>query len=210
MHPYLTRLGVREMVQQFFAPFFTSDETGNLCFWYGEVCEHFGFGFHRVPLSANLWLAGNLNFSQVRQVIISGSALDAVSWLNKKAIYLSHTENLLFISTGAGLQTEHIRWINERLRGKVFCLIYGNDLLGRLASVKMAAGLRRLPMEVYAEGTDEISVSFRSRNFSFSQDNFSLHAFEKAAKFRFGIRCDQPTDHLTFFDGLKADAFFNF
>jgi hypothetical protein len=210
MHPYLTRMGVSEMVQQFFAPFFTSDEAGNLCFWYGKVYEHFGFGFHRVPVSADLWLAGNLNFSQVRLVIISGSALDGVSWLNKKGIYLSHTENLLFISTGAGLQTEHIRWINEHLDGKAFCLTYGKDLLGRLASVKMAAGLRRLPMEVYAEGTDEVSVSFRSRNFSFSQDNFSLHAFEKAAGFRFGIRCDQPKDHLTFFDGLKADAFLNF
>jgi hypothetical protein len=210
MHPYLTRMGVSEMVQQFFAPFFTSDDAGNLCFWYGEVYEHFGFGFHRVPLSADLWLAGNLNFSQVRQVIISGTALDAVSWLNKKAIYLSHTENLLFIATGAGLQTEHIHWINKHLDGKAFCLIYGNDLLGRLASVKMAAGLRRLPLEVYVEGTEGISVSFRSRNFSFSQDNFSLHAFEKAARFRFGIRCDLPKYHLTFFDGLKADAFLTY
>jgi hypothetical protein len=47
-------MGVSEMVQQFFAPFFTSDDAGNLCFWYGEVYEHFGFGFHRVPLSADL------------------------------------------------------------------------------------------------------------------------------------------------------------
>lgn len=210
MHPYLTRLGVGAEVQQFFAPFYVSDEAGNLCFWYGKVYEHFGLGFHRVPLSADLWLAGNLNFSQVRQVIISGSALDAVSWLNKKAIYLSHTENILFVATGSGLQTEHLNWINKQLFGKAFSLIYGNDLLGRLASLKMAAGLRRLPLEVYAEGKDLISVSFRSRNYAFSQDNFSLHAFEKVAKFRFGIRCDQPKDYLTFFDGLKADAFLNF
>jgi hypothetical protein len=74
----------------------------------------------------------------------------------------------------------------------------------------MAAGLRRLPLEVYVEGTEGISVSFRSRNFSFSQDNFSLHAFEKAARFRFGIRCDLPKYHLTFFDGLKADAFLTY
>ena len=210
MHPYLTRLGVRVEVQQYFEPFYVSDEAGNLCFWYGEVYEHFGFGFHRVPLSSDLWLAGNLNFSQVRQVIVSGCALDAVSWLNKKAVYLSHTENLLFIATGAGLQTEHICWINEHLDGKAFCLIYGNGLLGSLASVKLAAGLRRMPLKIFIDGAERISVSFRSRNFSFSQDNFSLHAFEKAAKFRFGIRCDQPKDQPAFFDELKAGAFLNF
>jgi len=209
MHPYLTRLGVNEKVQQFFAPFYTSDESGNLCFRYGDVFEHFGFGFHRVPVSAKLWLAGNLNFSQVRQVIIGASALDAVSWLNRKAVYLSHTENLLFISTGAGLQTEHIGRINDHLNGKTFCLIYGNELTGRLASLKMAAGLQKLPLKIFTDGEELISVNFRSRNLSFSQDNFSLHAFEKAAGVRFGIRCDRPRNHLTFFDELKADAYFN-
>jgi len=100
MHPYLTRLGVSAGVQEFFEPFYRTDESGDLCFWYGQEAEHFGFGFHRVPVSADLWLAGNRNFSQIREVIISGSALDAVSWLNKKAIFLSHAENLLFIATG--------------------------------------------------------------------------------------------------------------
>ncbi len=210
MHPYLTRLGVSAEVQDFFGPFYTSDDAGNLCFWYGKEMEHFGFGFHRVPVSADLWLAGNLHFSQVRQVIISSSALDAVSWLKKKAAFLSHTENLLFISTGAGLKSEQISWIRDCLYGKAFCLIYGNDFLGRLTCLKIAAGLRRLPLEVYADGSESISVRFRSRTFSFSQKTFSLHNFEKAANFRFGIRCDQPKGYLTFFDELKADALFNF
>src|SRR5665213_3126657 len=148
MHPYLTRLGVSVTVQEFFEPFYTVDETGNLCFWYGKELEHFGFGFHKVPVSADVWLAGNLNFSEVRQIIICGCALDAVSWLKKKAVFLSHTENLLFISTGAGSQQEHINWINEQLHGKAFCLIYGNDLFGRLACLKMAAALRRLPLDI--------------------------------------------------------------
>lgn len=210
MHPYLTRLGVSAEVQDFFGPFYTSDDAGNLCFWYGKVMEHFSFGFHRVPVSLDLWLAGNLDFSQVSQVIISGSALDAVSWLKKKAALLSHTENLLLISTGAGLKIEHISWIRENLYGKAFCLIYGNDLLGRLACLKLAAGLRCFPLEIYSDGSERISVRFRSRIFSFSQKTFSMHAFEKATKFRFGIRCDQPKSHLTFFDELKADALLNF
>lgn len=209
MHPYLKRLGVSEQVQQFFEPFYTSDESGNLCFWYGTEMEHFGFGFHRVPVPANLWLAGNLHFSQVSQVVISSSALDAVSWLKKKAPFLSHTGNLLFISTGAGLKSGHISFIRKHFCGKAFCLIYGNDILSRLTCLKLAAGLCRLPLEVYSNGPGQVSVIFRSQVFSFRQETFSLHAFEKAANFRFGIRCEQPKGYLTFFDELKADALLN-
>jgi hypothetical protein len=208
MHPYLQRLGIGPGVQEFFGPFYDSDEEGNLCFFYGELFEHFGFGFHYIPVSADYWMAGNLSFSQVRQVIVSGSALDALSWLNKKAALLSHTENLLFLSTGTAVQTEHIRWLHAHLRHKDYCLIYGNDLLGRIAALKIAAGIRGVAVEIYAEQGEQIAVCFRSRAFYFSQEAFSLNAFEKAAKFRFGIRCDKPKKHLTFFDELKAEALF--
>jgi hypothetical protein len=208
MHPYLTRLGIRPGVQKYFGPFYSSDEAGNLCFPYGATLEHFGFGFHYIPASPDFWSAGNSHFSQVRQVIVSGSALDAVSWLNKKAAFLSHTENLLFLSTGTAVQTEHIRWLHAHLPHKDWCLIYGNDLLGRIAALKLAAGIRALPVEVYAAPGEQIAVCFRSRQFYFSQDTFSLNAFEKAVKFRFGIRCDRPGNHLTFFDELKAEALF--
>jgi hypothetical protein len=208
MHPYLQRLGIRPGVQQFFGLFYDSDEEGNLCFAYGGSFEHFGFGFHYIPASPDFWMAGNLNYSQVRQVIISGSALDAVSWLNKKAALLSHTENLLFLSTGTAVQSEHIRWLHTYLQHKEYCLIYGNDLLGRMAALKMAAGIRGVAVEIYAVPGERIAVGFRWRVFYFSQENFSLNAFEKAAKFRFGIRCDRPKNHLTFFDELKAEALF--
>jgi hypothetical protein len=209
MHPYLTRLGIRPEVQEFFAPFYSADSVGNLCFRYGEELEHFGFAFHRVPVSADFWLAGNLNLSQVRQVIISASALDGVSWLNKKAAFLSHTENLLFLSTGAGVNDQHIRWINMHLQNKECCLINGRDLPGAMADLKLSAAIRRVPLAVYfADG--RISVSFRLRTFSFSPETFSLSAFEKSSGFRFGIRTEKPKEHLTYFDELKAEAFFTF
>jgi hypothetical protein len=208
MHPYLTRLGIGPGVQQYFGPFYESDEEGNLCFPYGGTMEHFGFGFHYIPVSDHFWMAGNLNFSQVRQVIISGSALDGVSWLKKKAALLYQTENLLFLSTGTAVQTEHIRWLLAHLPNKEYCLIYGNDLLDRIAAMKIAAGIRGVAVEIYAAAGEQIAVCFRSRVFYFSQENFTLNAFEKAAKFRFGIRCDRPKNHLTFFDELKAEALF--
>lgn len=209
MHPYLIRLGIRPEVQDYFVPFYMSGPKGDLCFWYGREQEHFGLGFHRVPVSADFWLAGNLNLSQVRQVIISGSALDGVSWLNKKAAYLPHFENLLFLSTGAGVGDEHIRWIKNHLRNKECLLINSRDLPGAMADLKLAAAIRGLPLEIWFAG-GRIAVSFRMRTFSFSPENFSLNAFEKASSFRFCIRTEKPKAHLTFFDELKAEAFFTF
>lgn len=205
MHPYLTRLAIRPEVQGYFRPFYACDEVGNLLFSYGNEFEHFGFAFHKVPLTETCWLAGNLNFAQVRFVIICGPAMDAVSWLNKKFNYYSSLDNLLFLSTGAAVQDAQVRWIREHLRNKEFLLVFGNDLLGRIADLKIAAGIRNLQVAVYLSG-EEVLVSFRSRTFSFRQDAFSLNAFEKVAKYRFGMATEKPKNHTCFFDELKAHA----
>jgi hypothetical protein len=206
MHPYLTRLGISPEVQEYFRPFYFSDDSGNLLFNYGDGQEHYGFAFHHIPVSDHFWMAGNLELLQVRHVILSDSALDALSWLNKKAIFLSGLDNLLFLSVGAGIRQSHLHWISKQLNGKACTLIFSNDLLGRIADLKLAAVLRKHPVNVYIDGNEQVIISFRSRTHYFGQDSFSLNAFEKAAKYRFGICTDKPKNHLTFFDELKADA----
>lgn len=206
MHPYFTRLGIRPEVQRFFGPFHQVDPIGNLLFAYGEETEHFGFAFHKVPATDGFWLAGNLQFSQVRLVILSASALDAVAWLNKKAAAFPNAGNLLFLSLGAGMSEAQIRWIREHLAGKQFRLLFGRDLLGRIADLKLSAAIKGWPVSVYLTAREKVSVSFRSRNLSFSLEQFSLAAFEKAAGIRFGIAADKPKVHNTYFDELKADA----
>ncbi len=209
MHPYFSRLQVRPEVQEFFKPNYTVDRLGNLVFPYGEPFEHFGFAFHKVPASEHLWIAGNTNYSQVRQVIICSSAMEAISWLNKNYHSFPITDNLLFLATGAGVQTKHILWIKVHLPGKEFYMVFGRDMLGRIADVKTAAGLRGWPLEIYHEG-DNIVVSFRSRIFVFNQEKFSLNSFEKAAGYRFHITAYKPKGFDSFFDELKANAGFTF
>lgn len=206
MHPYLTRLGVRPEVQRFFRPFYQVDAIGNLLFAYGEEYEHFGFGFHRVPVTGELWLAGNLQLSQVRLVILSASALDAVAWLNKKLPAFPNTENLLFVSLGAGISEAQVLWIRKHLAGKQYRLLFGNDLLGRMADLKLAAALKGWPLSVFLAEKERITVDFRSRHFVFSQETLSLFSFEKAAGVRFGIATDKPKVYTTFFEELKAKA----
>jgi hypothetical protein len=206
MHAYLTRLGIRPEVQRFFRPFYSVDEMGNLVFSYGEAVEHFGFAFHWVPVTDAFWLAGNLQFSQVRLVILSASALDAVSWLNKKLPAFPQTENLLFVSLGAGVSEAQLLWVRAHLEAKAFRLLFARDLLGRMADVKLAAGIRGWPLSVYLGEGEQVIVNFRHHHFSFSQDGFSLAAFEKAAGVRFGVATDKPKVYNSFFDELKAEA----
>jgi len=206
MHAYLTRLGIRPEVQIFFRPFYRSDDLGNLVFAYGQALEHFGFAFHRVPMTDGFWLGGNLHFSQVRLVILSASALDAVSWLNKKAAAFPQSENLLFVSMGAGVSDAQLLWMRKHLAGKQFRLLFGRDVLGRMADLKLAAAIKGWPLSVYLGAGEQVTVSFRSRIFSFRQENFTLSAFEKAAGIRFGVATDKPKVHNSFFDELKAEA----
>lgn len=205
-HPYLSRLGIRPEVQQFFRPFFRVDGIGNLLFAYGEETEHFGFAFHRLPVTDGFWLAGNLTFSQVRLVILSASALDAVSWLNKKVAAFPQTENLLFVALGAGVSEAQVWWIREHLAGKQFRLLFARDVLGRMADLKLAEGIRGWPLSVYLGESEQVVVCFRQHHFSFSQGKFSLAAFEKATGVRFGTATCKPKVHNSFFDELKAEA----
>jgi hypothetical protein len=205
MHPHLCRLKVKPEVQEFFCEYYTEDISGNLIFHYGELTEHFGFAFHRIPVSEKLWIAGNYNFSLIRQVVICSSAMEAISWLNKNYYSFPAVDNLLFLSAGAGVDTRHIRWINQNLAGKEFILVFGRDVLGRIADVKLAAGIRGWPVKLYNEN-DDIIVSFRSQTFSFSQEIFSLNAFEKAAKYRFNIPAHKPINFNCFLDQLQDNA----
>jgi len=206
MHPFLTRLGIDLQVQQFFEPFYKTDEISNLVFDYGDGLEHFGIAFHKVPLSQNFWMAGNRNFSQVRQVVICASAMEAVSWLKNKQASFSSWEGLLFLSAGAAVQSVHGQWLHQHLHNQEFRLVFGRDLLGRISDLKLAAAIRGWPVEIYHD-CENILVSFRSRAFSFNQDAFSLHAFEKAAKCRFNVPADKPKGFNNYFDLIKASAF---
>jgi len=206
MHPYLSRLGIRPEVQAYFRSFYRADDLGNLIFPYGDVLEHFGFSFHHVPLTDDCWLAGNLHFPQVRRVILSTSALDAVSWLNKKYHSFSTAQNLLFVALGAGISSVQLGWIRENFSCKKCQLIFGKDLLGRLADLKVAAVLPGWPLSLYLEGEEKVLVNFRSRNFCFSQETFSLSAFEREAGVRFGVPASKPLNHNSFFEELKAEA----
>lgn len=206
MHPYLTRLGISPGVQAFFQPFYNTGDFGNLTFSYGDSIEHFGFAFHKIPVAGKLWIAGNLNFYMVRKVFICGSAMEAIAYMNYYPALSSRPDNILFVSTGIKPMTGHIDWINMHLVNKTIALIYGNDILGKICDLKIAAAIRKMPVIInYSDAV--VTINFRNKIYEFNEQHFSLNTFEKACGYRFNIRTPKTIESTCFLDRLKAAAF---
>jgi len=210
MHPYLTRLGVRQEVQDYFEPYCFSNDAGDLCFAYGNEFEHYGFGFHRVPIVSTFWMAGNLYFSQVRHVIVCPSAMECIAWLNHNWFSFFDMESLLFLSAGASLHHQHIHWLRGHLTGKDSTFAFGRDLLGRLTALKLAAGIRGQRLHIAYLAEEKIQILFRGRTYLFDPENFSINVLEKASGYRFRVRISTPKNYNTFFEQLKAGAGLSF
>jgi hypothetical protein len=204
MHAFLTRLGVRPEVQEFFAPHHHCDTTGNLIFPYGNDLEHFGFGFHRVPNTEMLWLAGNPNSNMIRRVFICASAMEAIAFLSLKYASFNSLEGLLFAAVGAKPSPEQIGELTRNFGDKLFTLVFGKDILARICELKVATGLYHIPVAIFIAG-DQIIVNYRFANYAFPAHAFSLNAFERKTGCRFRIATQKPSAFNDYFDQLKSD-----
>jgi hypothetical protein len=206
MHPFLTKLGIRAEVQGFFAPWYDTDRSGNLVFPYGRQYETYGMAFHFVPTTEICWQAGNSNLAFIREIFICGSAMEAIAWLHINYPACTRTNNLMLLSTGNKPGPEHFRCLTGKAKSRRISLLFGNDLLGKVCDLKTAAALHRQPAAV-SVGDEQVTVSFRNKNYTFSYDAFSLNAFEKASNYYFKLRTLKPKGFNTWLDLLKSRAF---
>lgn len=149
-------------------------------------------------------MGGNSQFAQVRVVMVCSSAMEAISWLNNNYSSFHSLDNLLFLATGARLHDARTRLLLKHLYGRSFGLLFGMDLLGGIADLKVAAGIRREPVAVFSRD-ERVQVVFRSAVYDFDEAEFSLPAFEKASKFRFKVPAYKPKGYNSFFEQLKAN-----
>ncbi len=196
MHPYLTKLGVPPAVQDFFEPYYMTDELGNLVFSYGDEVEHFGFAFHRIP-PTGLWQAGNPNTAMIRQVFYCDSAMEAISFLSLNCSFFNCFDQLLFV---AGAMERS--WPQQ----KSYSMVFNGDILGRIRDLKVAAAIRRLPVSVIL-AVEFVHIRFRQQNYTIAQDEFSLAAFEKISKYRFNVKTHKAKSADSWLDQLKTSAF---
>ena len=206
MHPYLSRLGIRCEVQEYFAPFYKSDEQGNLVFDYGDAVEHYGFAFHRVPVSELCWMAGNKEFNLVSRVFICSSAMEAIAFYQFKYSVYPYPENLLFLSIGTRPAGCQLRWISENLQGRAFQLVFGNSLLDKVGELVTAAAFSKLPLDVTIN-TAEVTIYFRLKRYVIPVTTFSVNALEKLSGYRFPVRSARTKNSDSYFSQLKSIAF---
>jgi len=206
MNPYLTRLGIRPEVQEFFAPFYIEDVQGNLLFDYGDAVEHYGFAFHRIPVSENCWLAGNLDFNLVSRVFICSSAMEAVALYHFKYAVYPQTGRILFLSLGCQPNPAQFRWIAEVLPGRDFRLAFGDTLPDKAGELITAAALAKLPLKV-SFNQNLVNIEFRLKLYKMPLAAFSLLGFEKLSGYRFGVSALRPRNSDSYFSQLKSAAF---
>jgi hypothetical protein len=195
MNSILTKLGVPKEVQAFF-------NVDELLFAYGEHFEHFDMDFHRVPTTQNLWLAGK---DISREVIITWTAMEAISYLSVNHYRYPDLDALTFIAIGNLAQPGQLNWIRANYPGNKFTLVFSKDLLGKLADIRVAVGLNNKTVSLLLYDT-QIQIMIDGKSYSFDQDSLSLNAFEKASGLRSGIRTNIPKEFNTYLDQLKHHA----
>jgi len=192
--PYLERLGIRPEVRSFFNPYLKQTCEG-IIFNYGNAVEHVSDSFHRVPVTEEIWTAGEIGTAS--HVFICGSAMDAIAWLHLHS-HAYPDQNLLFVSLGASPSKIQIESF-QRPR-KQYHLVFSNDQLGAICDLKVASFLRRKPVKIIADEPHFI-LTFKSKNYRLA--HLSLNALEKAARFHFNIPVSKPKQFNTFFEQLK-------
>jgi hypothetical protein len=195
MNSLLSRLGVPKEVQAFF-------NIHDPLFAYGEQFEHYGTNFHRVPTTQNIWLAGK---DLSREVIITSTAMEAIAYLSFNLHRYRDLDALSFIAVGNLPHPRQLNWIRSNYLQSKFTLVFGKDLLGKLADIKIAAGLKKKTIRLLHSGV-QIQIRYDNRQYGFDPESLSLNAFEKASGLRSGIRTTKPKEFDTYLDQLKFYA----
>jgi len=193
MNEQLTRLGVPQALQAWF------DCREKAEFDYGGAKEIFTDELHKVPTTANLWLAGSRSASEV---VITYSAMEAIAFLTLHADHYPRPDALSFIATGNLPSMGQLLWIRRQFKKRKFTLVFGSGLLGTLTDIKVAAGLKGHGTRIMLLD-DQVRIQMKAHSYLIPVQQISLYAFEKAAGLRTGIRTRKPNAVGDFLDQLR-------
>lgn len=98
------------------------------------------------------------------------------------------SRRLLCISLGFLLQRTHLQAFIPCLKNKKIILLMPDDLLGRIADIKIAAWLRNQNIQLTHCHAGMVRIAYKNKTYHFPEHKISLSAFEKASGFRSKIR----------------------
>lgn len=128
------------------------------------------------------------SWQQASHILISPSLDSAKTFINNHHSSFPDSRKLLCIPIGLIPSKAVIQEYIPRLKNKKIILLMPDDLLGRIADIKLAVWLRRKEVRLtyYQAGT--IQIAFKNKTYHFPEHKISLSAFEKASGFRSKIR----------------------
>lgn len=197
MNHLLTRLGVPPEIQAFF-----NTPAAGLSFSYGDQEELYGEDFHIVPSTQNLWVAGSDNVSHV---VITYSVMEAMAFATLNLHRFPRLGHMAFIAIGNRLHAEQADWIRKNYPGRKFTLVFGNDLVGHITAIKLAGGIRNIPVQVFLSGA-QVYIHTGKKQVMIDAGQLSLYAFEEAFGLRPRFRTPRPRLALTFLEQLQNSA----
>jgi hypothetical protein len=181
------KLGISEETLAFF-------NISQPVFHYGGDVEYYSINYHRVPTTPEMWFGGNF---QANNIILSNSVIEMISYYN------IHATNAFYISLGNQPLITQLTYLRSKYGRRKITVLFGNDITGRLQDIYAAASIRSKPLQMQLNN-EVIEIVFDSRQYDFDPHQLSLNAFEKATKFRSGIRTRKSKSHTTFFNQLLS------
>jgi hypothetical protein len=195
MNGLLKKLGVPPEIQAFF-------NAGDLNFYYGDDMESFGPGFHRVPTTPHLFIAGG---ELTKELILTFSVMEAIAFLTLNVDHYTSLSDLSVIAIGNLPHRGQLARIAQGWQKRKITMVFGKDMLGRLTDIRVAAGIRNKEVR-FTLRNGMIDMEYNLIHYRFAQDKLSLSKFEKAAALRCGIRTGKPKQFDTYLNQLIYDA----
>ncbi len=207
MFPYiLQKAGFKEEVLLFFENSFFSDSTGRALFPYnsnsnGADVEILSLESHRVPNTVEIWEAGGELPALVRRVYVFSSAINAIAFFHFYPDKLRQPEYVAVASLGLVPCKLQVQYLDDKYPNAEVCVVFDNDILGRVADCKVALWLKENDAAFMYEA-ETLKINYHGRPYHISESDFSLFNFQKQTGLRLRVRTYKPGKYHNSFYSL--------
>jgi hypothetical protein len=128
------------------------------------------------------------SFHLTTHIILAPSAPAANTHMARHHHSFSHPERLWFFCYGNLPSQRQIANLLPILHNKKVILLYEDDLLGRIATIKIACWLKRRDVQISYQPSETFQICFNGKCYHFPEHKLSLSNFEKYTGLRSRIK----------------------
>jgi hypothetical protein len=191
-------LDIRPELWSHFAPYLTVEANGRISFNAAQPGEYWTARQHFIPTS-RLWLTGAEHPQIITDLFIGYSAAELLCFCSRHpAAVAGHPEQLALAATGLVPLAEQVTALAGLFPFARWHLLFGGDLLGRVADTAVALWYKGNPA-IFRVTAGQLLIPYQNRVYEFDERRFSLSVFEKTTGLRAGMRTHKPTGGQTSF-----------